>query len=64
MTKNLTMEEKIAKPVVIIPGMDHSQFCSPFNVSGDLQPEISNEEGKYLKFFERITKDQINLIID
>ena len=41
---NLTMEEKIAKPVVVIPGMDHSQFCSPFNVSGDLQPEISNEE--------------------
>ena len=39
----LSSAEKAEKPVVIIPGMDHSQFCSPFNVSGDLRPEISNE---------------------
>jgi serine/tyrosine/threonine adenylyltransferase len=29
-----------------------------------LHPEILNEEDKYLKFFEKITEDQINLIID
>jgi len=28
---------------IIVPGMDHSQFCPPFQVSGDLVPEISNE---------------------
>uniref|UniRef100_A0A7S0FY25 1-alkyl-2-acetylglycerophosphocholine esterase n=1 Tax=Pyrodinium bahamense TaxID=73915 RepID=A0A7S0FY25_9DINO len=28
---------------IIVAGMDHSQFCPPFNVSGDLVPEISNE---------------------
>ncbi len=32
------------KPVIIVPGMDHSQFCSPFHVSGDLMPEISDIE--------------------
>jgi len=30
------------KPIVIVPGMDHSQFCSPFKVDGDLVPEITN----------------------
>ena len=29
-----------------------------------LHPEILNENDKYLKFFEKITQDQINLIID
>jgi uncharacterized protein YdiU (UPF0061 family) len=29
-----------------------------------LHPEILNENDKYLKFFEKITEDQINLIID
>ena len=29
-----------------------------------LHPEILNEEDKYLKFFEKITEDQINLIIN
>jgi len=28
----------------VIPGMNHSQFCSPFKVSGDLQSEISDED--------------------
>mmetsp|Transcript_18836 Transcript_18836/g.51163 ORF Transcript_18836/g.51163 Transcript_18836/m.51163 type:complete len:495 (-) Transcript_18836:161-1645(-) len=28
---------------IIVAGMDHSQFCPPFQVSGDLVPEISNE---------------------
>ena len=32
----------VKKPVVIVPGMDHSQFCSPFKVGGDLAPEITN----------------------
>jgi dienelactone hydrolase len=36
--------EKAKKSIVVVPGMDHSQFCSPFNVSGDLRPEITNEE--------------------
>lgn len=27
--------------------MDHSQFCSPFKVPGDLKPEISNEVATY-----------------
>ena len=31
---------RAAKPVVIVPGMDHSQFCPPFNVSNDPTPEI------------------------
>lgn len=35
---------KAQKSVVIVPGMDHSQFCSPFNVSGDIRPEITNEQ--------------------
>lgn len=29
-----------------------------------LHPEILNEENKYLKFFEKITEDQINLIVN
>ena len=29
-----------------------------------LHPEISNKTDKYLKFFEKITQDQINLIVD
>ena len=36
--------DRVRKPVVIVPGMDHSQFCSPFHVSGDLVPEISDVE--------------------
>jgi len=36
------MGEPYDKRPIIILGMDHSQFCSPFNVSGDLQPEIPN----------------------
>lgn len=35
---------RAAKPVLVVPRMDHSQFCSPFNVSGDLDPELSNSE--------------------
>mmetsp|Transcript_5611 Transcript_5611/g.16240 ORF Transcript_5611/g.16240 Transcript_5611/m.16240 type:complete len:501 (-) Transcript_5611:143-1645(-) len=27
---------------LIVAGMDHSQFCPPFQVSGDIVPEISN----------------------
>ena len=38
----LSSEEQSKKPVVIVPGMDHSQFCSPFKVGGDLAPEITN----------------------
>ena len=38
----LNNAEKSQKPLIIVPGMDHSQFCSPFNVSGDLSPEIPN----------------------
>jgi len=29
---------------IIVEGMDHSQFCPPFQVSGDLVPEISNDD--------------------
>lgn len=29
---------------IILPGMDHSQFCPPFEVNGDLVPEVSNED--------------------
>ena len=32
------------KTTRIIAGMDHSQFCAPFNVSGDIQPEIDNAD--------------------
>merc|ERR1711968_353070 len=32
------------KSVAIVDGMDHSQFCAGFNVSGDLWPEISNAD--------------------
>jgi len=39
----LSPAEQSLKPVVIVPGMDHSQFCSPYNVSGDIAPEISNQ---------------------
>uniref|UniRef100_A0A7S1WKQ7 1-alkyl-2-acetylglycerophosphocholine esterase n=1 Tax=Alexandrium catenella TaxID=2925 RepID=A0A7S1WKQ7_ALECA len=28
---------------IIVPGMDHSQFCPPFQVSGDIVPEISDD---------------------
>eukprot|EP00411_Alexandrium_monilatum_P117398 CAMPEP_0175669124 /NCGR_PEP_ID=MMETSP0097-20121207/18975_1 /TAXON_ID=311494 /ORGANISM="Alexandrium monilatum, Strain CCMP3105" /LENGTH=495 /DNA_ID=CAMNT_0016975643 /DNA_START=47 /DNA_END=1534 /DNA_ORIENTATION=- len=28
---------------LIVEGMDHSQFCPPFQVAGDLVPEISND---------------------
>lgn len=37
-------KDRSRKPVLVVPGMDHSQFCAPFNVSGDIQPEISNAE--------------------
>jgi len=38
----MSPQKQANKPLVVVPGMDHSQFCSPFNVSGDLAPEISN----------------------
>ena len=38
--------QRATKPLVIVPGMDHSQFCSPFNVSGDLAPEIPNDAAR------------------
>lgn len=43
---NLKLDDKarVHKPVVIIAGMDHSQFCSPFHVAGDLKPEISDAD--------------------
>jgi len=41
---DLTAEEKKVKVPVIIPGMDHSQWCPGFNVSGDNVADISNEE--------------------
>ena len=41
-------ETKAQKSIVIVPGMDHSQFCSPFNVSGDIQPEITNEQALHV----------------
>lgn len=37
-------KDRSRKAVLVVPGMDHSQFCSPFNVSGDIEPEISNAE--------------------
>jgi hypothetical protein len=36
--------DQAKKPVVVVPGMDHSQFCSPFQVRGDLKAEISNND--------------------
>ena len=38
----LSPTEQSEKPIIIVPGMDHSQFCSPFKVSGDLAAEITN----------------------
>jgi hypothetical protein len=37
-------KERFSKLPIIVAGMDHSQFCPPFQVSGDLKPEISNDE--------------------
>ena len=42
--RQLDAAARAQKPLVIVPGMDHSQFCAPFNVSGDLAPEISNAD--------------------
>jgi len=40
--RELDATARALKPLIIVPGMDHSQFCAPFNVSGDLAPETSN----------------------
>lgn len=41
--KALDEKEKLKKLPIIVPGMDHSQFCPPFEVTGDIKPEISND---------------------
>lgn len=41
---NLEDAEKPLKPVVIIPGMDHSDFCPGFNVTGDLISELPRQQ--------------------
>ena len=37
-------QQQQLKGARVLAGMDHSQFCAPFNVSGDIVPEISNEQ--------------------
>jgi len=41
---SMSKQAQAEKSVVVVPNMDHSQFCAPFNVSGDLRPEMSNQE--------------------
>jgi len=41
--KSFADKDRYMKVPVIIEGMDHSQFCPPFHVKGDLMPEINND---------------------
>jgi len=42
--KVFSEKDQLLKLPIIVPGMDHSQFCVPFQVKGDLKPEITNDE--------------------
>jgi hypothetical protein len=55
----------IHKPVIILPGMDHSDFCPGFQVPGDVFPsDITNKDdsnaliGKYSSAFIHFHSDQ------
>lgn len=41
---SLSFEEQHRKIIAVVPGMDHSDFCQGFHVSGDFVTELSREE--------------------
>lgn len=49
------------KTVIVVAGMDHSQFCSPFNVSGDLMPEITNSDA--LRIISDVMSSWMNSVL-
>ena len=53
--------DQAQKTVIVVAGMDHSQFCSPFNVSGDLVPEITNSEA--LRIISDVMSSWMNSVL-
>lgn len=43
-SKDLDEKDRFRKLPLIIAGMDHSQFCPPFEVAKDIKPEIPNAD--------------------